>query len=398
MSVTWPDVMKFDIPENAVIFDVGGYKGDWAQIAMNNYKNPKIYVFEPVKRFYDEIVSRYQGMENIKVYNFGLSDDNRDEEISIEGDSSSVFKNNGNTENIKLKNIIEFLFEEKIFHVDLIKINIEGEEYRLMEHLTSNPELNIFDNYLIQFHGFIDNYVERRDKIAEKLSVYYNRIFNYDFIFEGWSMKPIQTINCFGDSHISIFRGSKDLIDENKMTSNKNFNSFRFGPYLAYNLPDKKNVVDKIRELDNENNILLCFGEIDCRAQIKNICENNKNYKDVIDDVISRYFSVIDQLGNKKIITFSITPELKEEPHWYYYKDNLEAFDCPKGTLMERSEYKTYFNQQVKEESENRNFKYISIYDYVVGNELYYLDDIHLSPEKVFYLIKREFLKNGFES
>lgn len=400
MSVTWPDVMKFDIPENAIIFDIGGYKGDWVKIAIENYKNPTIYVFEPVERFYNEIVDRWKHNPNIKVYNFGLSDKNREEEISIEGDSSSVFLKKGSIEKITLKDIREFLFEEGIFHVHLAKINIEGEEYRLLEYLTSTPELNVFDNFLIQFHTFIDNHVERREGIIKNFEKYYDRIFNYDFIFEGWSIKKIQKINCFGDSHISCFADVKTLAQENIFHINENFSSKRFGPYLAYSLPHKNNVLEEINAISKDENVLICFGEIDCRAQVKRISEETKKEeKDVIEDIVSNYFSVIDKSNNKNIILFSVAPELKEQPHWYYYKDNPSVFDCPKGTLSERQFYKTYFNSRVKEEAEKRGYKFISIFDYIapngIANEMYYLDDIHLLPKRVFYLIKREMIKNN---
>lgn len=397
---TWPDVMKFDVPENAVIFDIGGYKGDWVQIALDNYKNPTIYVFEPVKKFFNEIVERWKSNPNVKVFNFGLSSENGKEEISLEGDSSSVFKAGevaGATETIYLKDVREFLFEQDIFRVHLAKINIEGEEYRLMEYLISTPELNIFDNYLIQFHTFIDNHVKRRDGIVKGLSEYYNREFNYEFIFEGWSMKPVQKVNCFGDSHISIFSEAEKLIKENTNSVTDSFNAFRFGPYLAYNLPSKTNVVSKAKAASKDENLLLCFGEIDCRAQVNKVCEDTKRgYKEVIDEIVENYLTVASGANNKNTILFSITPELKENPHEYYYKDHSEVFDCPRGTMKERVEYKEYFNLRVKEGAEKLGFKFVSIYDYVSEKEMYYLDDIHLAPQKVFYLIKREMIKNGF--
>jgi FkbM family methyltransferase len=401
MSVTWPDVMKFDVPDNAVIFDIGGYKGDWVRIAIDNYENPTIYVFEPVKKFYDEIVERWKDQPNVKVYNFGLSDKNREEEISIEGDSSSVFKKTGNLETIKLRDIREFLFEEEIFQVHLAKINIEGEEYRLMEYLISTPELNIIENYLIQFHTFIDNHIERRNGIVEGLGEYYDRIFNFEFIFEGWSTKKLQKINCFGDSHISAFTNQPDLIKENEITPNGSIHSFRFGPYLAYNLPQKENVLPEFKRVSAYENILFCFGEIDCRAQVHRIAESSeKNTDQVIDDIVDNYFSVIDSVGNKNVILFSVTPELKEQPHWYYYKDKPQLFDCPKGTLAERSSYKSKFNSRIKEEAESRGYKYASFYEEIMDEdgkprEMYYMDDIHLEPKKVFYLIKRALIRAG---
>ncbi len=399
MSITWNDVMKFDLPENPIIFDVGGYKGDWVKIALDKYKNPTIYVFEPVKSFYEQIVERWKSNPNIKVFNFGLSDKNREEEICIDGDSSSVFRGVGNFEKIQLKDIREFIVENELMFVDLIKINIEGEEYRLLEYLTSIPELNVFQNYLVQFHGFVENYEIRREDIIKKISEYYDKVVNFDMVFEGWTIKKIKKTYCYGDSHISIFSNKEDLIKENNYFTSNSFTSYRFGPYLAYNLPEKNDVLSVINSSEESDNVLICFGEIDCRAQVKRICEkSDRDYKDVINEIVNRYFSVIEKIVNKNMIVFSITPEIKEQPHWYYYKDRPEVFDCPKGTLLERSSFKEYFNNLVISECEKRGYKYFSIYDTILKGdipaEFYYMDDIHLNPRKVFYLIEREFIKN----
>ena len=183
---TLDDVMKFEIKENPIIFDVGGYMGDFVQLCLNRYKNPTVYVFEPVFSFYKKIVDRYKTNENIKVFNFGLSNITREELITINGDASSIYSKSDKSESIKLKSIKEFLFEENIFGVDLIKINIEGEEYALLEYLSSIPELNVFENYLVQFHSFIDGHIEKKQLILDKIKKYYDVIFNFEFIFEGW--------------------------------------------------------------------------------------------------------------------------------------------------------------------------------------------------------------------
>lgn len=392
--------MKFDIPkESPIIFDIGGYKGDWTNIALSYYKNPRVYIFEPVKKFYEEIKERFKDNINIKVYNFGLSDKNRKEYISIDSDSSSVFLNKGNIEQIELKNIVEFLFEEKIFNVDLVKINIEGEEYRLLESLIETPELLIFKNLLIQFHSFVENYSERRKNIRKKISTLYTEIFNYEMVFEGWSNKPIKKINCIGDSHISIFSNLNGLVDEKEITYINNFNIYRAGPYLVYNLLDKNNIPEIIQKMGSSDPILICFGEIDCRAQVHKYVING-NYKEVIDNIIDRYFIFLERLPVQlnKIILFSITPELKENPHWYYYGKYPDAFDCPKGSYDDRKTYKEYFNFKLKEESKKKGYKFVSIYEHLIRDdklkEIYYLDDIHLNPKNVDYLIKYELIKN----
>ena len=53
-------------------------------------------------------------------------------------------------------------------------------------------------------------------------------------------------------------------------------------------------------------------------------------------------------IKGKKIHFLSVTPELVENPHYYYYKDNPEVFDSPKGTKEQRTEIKELFNNKLK--------------------------------------------------
>jgi len=88
MIPTWKDVMKFKLKENPIIFDLGGYMGDWTQIAKEYHSDSIIYVFEPVKKHYDIIVNRFINDSSVKVFNFGLSDKNDFVKITLTGDSS----------------------------------------------------------------------------------------------------------------------------------------------------------------------------------------------------------------------------------------------------------------------------------------------------------------------
>jgi FkbM family methyltransferase len=188
--ITWKDVMKFSLKENPVIFDVGGFLGDWTNEALKYHPTAKVYVFEPVSDYYNIIKSRYAENSNIRVFNFGLSNETKSIDISVGGDSSSTHRIVGNVENIHLKNISDFVKEEEIEKIDLIKINIEGEEYPLLEWLVQSTDLLRFDNFLIQFHPFVDNFANRRLYIQEELhKKNYHQIFNFEMVFEGWKIK-----------------------------------------------------------------------------------------------------------------------------------------------------------------------------------------------------------------
>lgn len=399
-KITWNDVMDFDLVTSPVIFDLGGYKGDWVKEALNRFSNPQIYVFEPVKEFYEHIKSRYQSYKNVKVYNFGLSADDQALEISVNGNKSS-FMHDGNKEVVRVINIKNFLIEENIFHVDLIKINIEGAEYELLEYLTKQPEITIFKNYLIQFHPFVDNYQVKKEDICNRLSQYFDRKFNYEMVFEGWTIKKLQPIHCIGDSHISVFAKQDRLIPVNNIVHQDNFIICRAGPVLAYNISTKKNISKLLKQIDDTANIIFCFGEIDCRAQVHRFSNNKKTYEEVIDEIVTRYTDFAKQVQyNRRIIFFSITPELVENPHHYYYKDHPDVFDSPKGSFEERVSYKKYFNKKLEQTCSTNGWKYISIYDYVDEmnkiSPVFRLDDIHLNGKNVFYLIEYELIKHQF--
>jgi len=179
----------FSLPENSIAFDAGGYLGDWTYEFLKKNPSATVYIFEPVISFYDNIKNRYKEQSNVKVFNFGLSDKDRDVNISIEGDCSSIYSDTA-SHDIKLMGIENFIENNNIKRVDLFKINIEGEEYRLMEKIVESENMKIFKNFLIQYHRFneIDNHVARRDAIINKMKVYYKNRFNNEFVWEGWGV------------------------------------------------------------------------------------------------------------------------------------------------------------------------------------------------------------------
>ena len=138
-------VSYFSLPENSIVFDVGGYRGDWTYELLKKNPSATVYIFEPVVSFYDNIKNRYKEQSNVKVFNFGLSDKDREVNISVDADSSSVFTGVA-SQKIKLESIENFIKNHNIQRVDLIKINIEGEEYRLMENLVKSDVIKVFKN------------------------------------------------------------------------------------------------------------------------------------------------------------------------------------------------------------------------------------------------------------
>ncbi len=173
--------------ENSIVFDLGGYKGNWTSDIFSKYCS-EVYVFEPAHRFYAGIVERFHCNPKIKVFNFGLANENIDIKMALSNDASSIYKNvdDGMYDLVKLVNATEFFKEKNIKHIDLMKINIEGGEYDLLEHLLDSGFVKNIENIQVQFHAFVPNAEERLHKIEERLSVSHKRTYHYKFIWENW--------------------------------------------------------------------------------------------------------------------------------------------------------------------------------------------------------------------
>jgi len=83
--------------------------------------------------------------------------------------------------------------ELEVSFINLMKVNIEGGEYSLLEHIIDTKRVNVVSEYQIQFHDFIDNAVKRRNGVAEGLVTTHERTWCYEFVWENWKSKPHKT-------------------------------------------------------------------------------------------------------------------------------------------------------------------------------------------------------------
>lgn len=186
----WTLRVNYNLSTDSIVFDLGGYDGKWSQRIYDRYKC-KIYIFEPVDDFYNIIKNLFINNNNIFVYNDGAGGKNEFVDIYMSENSTSVFdcKNNNDKKTISIKKLSEFIDEQKIKNIDLLKINIEGMEYDLLDDLIFSDKLSLFEDIQIQFHDFVPNATERRNSIRESLSKTHYLTYDYEFIWENWKRK-----------------------------------------------------------------------------------------------------------------------------------------------------------------------------------------------------------------
>ena len=187
----WTYRLNYDLNKDSIVIDAGGYQGWFAESIYNKYEC-NVYVFEPVKEYYDLIVNKFKGNSKIKVFHYGLGGLTQSLKINLQGDGTSVHTTNGKftgTELINVVDILDCLKDLGLEKVDLLKLNIEGEEYSLLESLIKNNELKRFSDIQIQFHTFVDNAEERRSIIRKALSEDFTLEYDFEFVWEGWKQK-----------------------------------------------------------------------------------------------------------------------------------------------------------------------------------------------------------------
>jgi len=179
--------LSYSLSEDSIVMDVGGYEGKWTSDIFSKYKC-FVYVFEPVQSFYNNIVKKFNGKDKIKLFNYALSNKNGNTKMCVNKDRSSMFVGKLNSE-INMRDISEVIEELNLNTIDLIKINIEGAEYDLLDHIIEKNILTKFKNIQVQFHNFYPNAKERRDTIRKFLNETHEISFDYPFIWESWKLK-----------------------------------------------------------------------------------------------------------------------------------------------------------------------------------------------------------------
>ena len=186
------ETLRQDYPnldERSIVFDVGGYLGDFAESISRKY-SCFVYVFEPHPNYYEKCVTRFYENEKITVLPFGLSDLNGFFELSDTGDGSSFLNpkhRQRNTVRCEIREFFSVLNDLSVSRINLMKLNIEGGEYPLLQHIADNSKLDIVDDYQIQFHNFIDNADQKRAAVLDELSASHHRTWCYEFVWENWS-------------------------------------------------------------------------------------------------------------------------------------------------------------------------------------------------------------------
>lgn len=174
-------LMKVDLPPQSHVLDFGGYHGDFSA-SIQPRDIARIDIFEPVPTFAEIIQNRFMDDYRIQVHAYAIGKTSRRERFTL--DASATGKSNTGDVDVEFREA-GVLKEIQSDFFDLVKMNIEGGEYELIESLDEINYLRKIRTILIQFHNFNG---EDFSQARLTLSKTHTPVWQFEYVWERWDL------------------------------------------------------------------------------------------------------------------------------------------------------------------------------------------------------------------
>ena len=213
-------------------------------------------------------------------------------------------------------------------------------------------------------------------------------------------------VHCIGDSHANFFSGFDEMQPEWPDPRVRHrypmLRAYRIGPALAFNLcrtrtttRGRERLFALLDTLPARSPVMLCFGEIDCRAHILRQAERQRrSVGDVVREVVDRYVSVLleVQAMGFRVLAWNVVPSAPTDVEGGIRPDPVYRFH---GSSDERNRITRAFNETLKAVAATRGIPFVDIFAQLIGDdgtvrtELYCDDAIHLSQKAMPLALER---------
>ena len=177
---------------------MGAHHGETINLFNKEFNVKSIVSFEPSEKNYNQLLRKSKNLKNVKTFNFALGEKNQSTDFNehFESQSSTIskinqkskyykkknfflnpFKNKNkkiNITKIKMNRLEGILKELKIKEVDILKIDTEGYDYKVIKGLGESIK---FVKYIYFEHHFHDMLIKKYN-----LSDVNSYLYNYNFI------------------------------------------------------------------------------------------------------------------------------------------------------------------------------------------------------------------------
>lgn len=179
---------EYPLTPDSVVLDCGGYEGTFAEEISRRY-DCHVHVLEPVSVFFDRAIERLKNKPKVTVYLLGIGGKTEAVQFHIKGNMTGAFTGEGEEERVMLMSPYLLLNRIGRETIDLLKLNIEGSEFDVLETILNEGLTKRFRNIQVQFHGGPPDAEARYDAIRTRLAETHELTFDYGWTWQNWRLK-----------------------------------------------------------------------------------------------------------------------------------------------------------------------------------------------------------------
>lgn len=141
-------------PDGTVMFvDIGANAGFYSLFLLSRVSNSKILAFEPHPIIYRRLqynLRNYSG-NRLKIFPLALGDAEGLAILELAGGSSHIVENGRGAE-VRVRKLIDVLNEERISYIDMLKIDVEGYEDKVLRSFFAEAPKTLLPKHMIIEH------------------------------------------------------------------------------------------------------------------------------------------------------------------------------------------------------------------------------------------------------
>lgn len=178
---------EYPLDADSVVVDVGAFQGIFLREIVRRF-DCHVHAFEPIKEHFDGLADLRSN--KVHLYNAALGLTTKRAPMAKSGDRSSLQIADVDAVSVEYVQVLEAVVAlGGRGKIDLLKVNIEGAEYDLLEHLLAHNALDKVRFLQVQFHAWGAGKIspeERRNTIHEQLQKTFNLEWCTPFVWESW--------------------------------------------------------------------------------------------------------------------------------------------------------------------------------------------------------------------
>lgn len=184
---------EYELTPDSVVIDCGGYEGRFAEEISRRY-GCWVYVHEPVREFYERTRDRLAPWGRVAVIHSGVGRQSEFSSFRVKGDMTGEFADGtGSVERVDLEDAARVipinLSGVERPSVDLMKLNIEGGEFDVIERLLECGLMPKIRNLQVQWHPVVADAEQRREAIMKRLAETHELTWDFGWVWQNWRVK-----------------------------------------------------------------------------------------------------------------------------------------------------------------------------------------------------------------